>query len=83
MSQDELTILRIIKQHNFYRELLLAIKNFCPTEMIAFDVIIDNEIPLTSCDLVRSFSVVLTSIAGLNPQEKSDILIDIAIEIMQ
>lgn len=79
---DEFTIFRIIKQHNFYRDLLVALKNFCPTEIIQFNETIDN-LPLTSCDLVRSFSVVLASIAGLNSRLDSDFLVEIAIEIMQ
>lgn len=79
---DEFTIFRILKQHNFYRELVIALKNFCPTETIDFNEAIDN-LPLTSCDLVRSFSVVLASIAGLNSRLDADFLIDVAIEIMR
>lgn len=81
-ATDEFTIFRIIKQQNFYRELVIALKNFCPTETIDFNETTDN-LPLTSCDLVRSFSVVLASIAGLSSRLDADFLVDVAIEIMR
>lgn len=82
MAHDPSMIFYIIKQHNFYKDLVVALKNFCPTEIIDFNVDTEN-VPITSCDLVRSFCVVLASIAGLNSRLDSDILIEIAIEIMR
>lgn len=82
MASDPLMIFYVIKQHNFYKDLVVALTNFCPTETIDFNADTDN-VPLTSCDLVRSFCVVLASIAGLNSRLNTDFLVEIAIEIMR
>lgn len=82
LASDDLTIFRIIKQHDFYRRMIVALKNFCATETVDFDEATEN-VPLTSCDLVRAFCVVLANLAGLNARLEAEVLVEIAMEIMR